>query len=108
MNKLALTLVVALSSPVAFAITPSDSSANDAAANDYWNSHAQAGTMTKEEAMKFKGADGKSVDWNRLDANHDGKVDHEEWVAYTKGGGADMNATNKTGTTKVEPKKAAP
>lgn len=106
MRKLALTAAIALASSLAFAGgqgatgtsgsegaastgKPTDKGAGDTLmAQEHWSKHAEGGYMTKENAMQFKGADGKTVDMQKLDMDSDGKVSEREWAAYHESAGA--------------------
>lgn len=57
-------------------------------AKDFWAKHAKGGSMTKDDAMKFKGADGKNVDLQKLDFDNDGKISEREWNTYHETAGA--------------------
>lgn len=57
-------------------------------AKDYWKKHSKEGSMTKEDALQFKGADGKKVSMDKLDTNQDGKVSEQEWTSYNDTAGA--------------------
>ena len=109
MKKLAIMAVIALGSGLASAADdaksggagtttpssntaigkPADKGAADVyLASEYWTKHAKDGYMSKDVALQFKGADGKSVDWGRLDADNDGKVSEREWKQYHQTAGA--------------------
>ena len=55
------------------------------AAKTYWATHARGGSMSREDALKFKGPDGKGVDMGKLDPANRGKISEEEWTAYHLG-----------------------
>lgn len=57
-------------------------------AKEFWGQHAQGPSMSREEAMKFKGADGSTVDFRKLDTDGDGKVSEREWTTYHQTAGA--------------------
>ncbi len=105
MKRLALIAAASLLSGVAFAADdtktggtgdstssvgkPADKGAGDAyLAKEFWGKHSKGGYMSKEEAAQFKGADGKTMDWQKLDADSDGKVSEREWNAYHQTAGA--------------------
>jgi len=68
---------------------PADTGAGDTyLASQHWKKYSNGGYMSKSDAMLFKGADGKSVDWQRLDADNDGKVSEREWATYHQTAGA--------------------
>ena len=56
------------------------------APNEFWAQHSKGGYMTKDDAMTFKGADGKSIDMQKLDTDNDGRISEREWSTYTGGG----------------------
>jgi hypothetical protein len=63
--------------------------------------NAKDGFLSKEDALKFKGADGKSVDMQKLDVDNDGKISQREWAAYHESAGAaGIGAAAKSKTTK--------
>lgn len=64
---------------------PSGSSAGDSNAGAFWTENARGGYMTKEQAMGYKGADGKPMNFKKLDADSDGKVSQAEWTNYHGG-----------------------
>ncbi|MGH8719693.1 MAG: hypothetical protein ACREV0_12250, partial [Burkholderiales bacterium] len=70
------------SSPTPQRGEPAGSSVGDGAAGAFWTEHARGGYMTKDEAMKYKGADGKPMDFKKLDKNSDGRVSQSEWTTY--------------------------
>ena len=55
---------------------------------EFWGQHNQGGSMSRDEAMKFKGADGRTVDFDKLDIDGDGKVSEREWTTYHQSAGA--------------------
>jgi hypothetical protein len=64
----------------------------------FWDKHAKEGSLSKDDAMKFRSADGKPVDFPKLDANSDNKVTQSEWNAYH----ATAGAAGRTGGDKVK------
>lgn len=103
MKKLALAIAFACGTTVAFAQattgtdtgTPSAKGAGDAySAKDFWKKHSNGGYMSKEDAARFKGADGKSVDMQKLDMDGDGRVSEKEWTTYQQTAGAAGKAPN--------------
>lgn len=42
--------------------------------------------MTEEHAMGYKSADGKRMDFKKLDADADGRVSQKEWTGYHTAG----------------------
>jgi hypothetical protein len=54
----------------------------------FWSKHAKEGSLSREDAMKYKTPEGKSVEFDRLDTNKDGKVSQSEWNAYHGATGA--------------------
>jgi hypothetical protein len=54
----------------------------------FWDKHAKQGTLSKDDAMKFRSADGKPIDFQKLDANNDNKISQSEWNAYHSTTGA--------------------
>ena len=67
---------------------PAGSSVGDDTAGAFWTEHARGGYMTKEQAMRYKGADGKPMDFKKLDADADGRVSQAEWESYNRAGAA--------------------
>lgn len=57
-------------------------------AKEFWGQNAKGGYLSKEEAAKFKGSDGRSVDMQRLDFDSDGRVSEREWTTYHQTAGA--------------------
>jgi len=56
---------------------------SDDTAGAFWTEHSRGGYMTKEQAMKYKGKDGKPMDFKKLDADSDGRVSQTEWQSHT-------------------------
>jgi len=81
---------------------PTEKGAGDTyLANEFWAKNAKDGFLSKEDALKFKGADGKSVDMQKLDVDNDGKISQREWAAYHESAGAaGIGAAAKSKTTK--------
>ena len=68
---------------------PTEKGAGDTyLANEFWAKNAKDGFLSKEDALKFKGADGKSVDMQKLDVDNDGRISQREWAAYHESAGA--------------------
>jgi hypothetical protein len=67
---------------------PAGSSVGDANAGAFWTEHARGGYMTKDQAMKYKDAAGKPVDFKKLDSDSDGRVSQAEWESYNRAGAA--------------------
>lgn len=92
MKQIAIAAALALGTSMAFATDPAQKkSATDGApkgnaATDYWKQHGKEGYMTKEQALGYKSADGKPMDWKRLDADADGRVSQTEWTGYHTSG----------------------
>jgi hypothetical protein len=70
------------SSPTPQQGQPSARSGGDTKAGAFWTENARGGYMTKEQAMGYKGADGKPVDFKKLDKDGDGRVSQAEWTNY--------------------------
>jgi hypothetical protein len=120
MRKLLLTAVIAVGSSLAFAAgeagtgttaadgattmgKPADRGAGDAyLAKEFWSQHAKGGYMSKEDAMQFKGADGKSVDMQKLDADSDGRISEREWTTYQQTAGAAGIGSPESGAQKSD------
>lgn len=100
MMKLAIAIAVALSSTLALAdndpATGTDTTGKAAAkgagdsylAKDFWDKNAKDGYLSKEDAARFKGADGKSVDMQKIDLDNNGRVSEREWMTYQQTAGA--------------------
>jgi hypothetical protein len=93
-------LAVALALGSTFAVAGGETSPQA-----FWDKHSKEGIMSKEDALKYKGADGKSVDVSKADANGDGKLSAAEWTKYHQESGAAGRAGDAT---KDAPKPAAP
>jgi hypothetical protein len=61
---------------------PAGSSVGDANAGAFWTEHARGGYMTKDQAMKYKDKQGKTVDFKKMDADADNRVSQTEWQNY--------------------------
>jgi hypothetical protein len=92
MTKLALAIAMALSSTIVFAQDTGKAAATGAGdsmmAKDFWEKNAKGGFLSKEDVARFKGADGKTVDMQKIDMDNDGKVSEKEWSAYQQTAGA--------------------
>ncbi|MGH8718904.1 MAG: hypothetical protein ACREV0_08195 [Burkholderiales bacterium] len=64
---------------------PSGSSVGDSNTGAFWTENARGGYMTKEQAMGYRGKDGKPMDFKKLDADGDGRVSQAEWTNYHGG-----------------------
>ncbi|MGH8726609.1 MAG: EF-hand domain-containing protein [Burkholderiales bacterium] len=97
------------SSPTPQQGQPSGSSAGDSNAGAFWTENARGGHMTKEQAMGYKSADGKPVDFKKLDADGDGKVSQSEWTNYhaafaqKEGGPEEAGAAGPTAAPEPKP-----
>ena len=90
------------SSPTPQQGQPAGSSVGDATAGAFWTEHARGGYMTKEQAMKYKGKDGKTVDFKKMDTDSDNRVSQAEWQSYhqafaQKEGGPEEAAGSRAG-----------
>jgi hypothetical protein len=63
---------------------PAGSSVGDPNAGAFWTEHARGGYMSKDQAMKYKGPGGKTVDFKKLDTDADSRVSQSEWENYHK------------------------
>jgi hypothetical protein len=70
------------SSPTPQQGQPAGSSVGDANAGAFWTEHARGGYMTKDQAMKYKDKQGKTVDFKKMDADADNRVSQTEWQNY--------------------------
>lgn len=98
--KLALATVVAFSSTLGLAQNNSVAGtgavgkaaaqgAGDAyLAKEFWDKNAKDGYLSKEAVARFKGADGKGVDMQKIDLDKDGRVSEPEWTTYQQTAGA--------------------
>jgi hypothetical protein len=92
MKSIAITAALALATSFAVAQDKKDQVSNRSAAphnetmpgtaGDYWGKHAKDGYITRDQALNYKPADGKAMDWKRMDADSDGKVSQMEWKNY--------------------------
>lgn len=57
-------------------------------ATEFWSKNARDGHLSKEDAARFKGSDGSTVNFQRLDMNSDGRVSEREWKTYHEAAGA--------------------
>lgn len=48
----------------------------------FWVKNAKEGHMTRDQAVKYKDREGKAVDFERLDADKDGRASKPEWTKY--------------------------
>lgn len=84
---------------------PAGSSVGDDTAGAFWTEHARGGYMTKEQAMKYKGPDGKPMDFKKMDADGDGRVSQSEWQSHSsfaqkEGGPKEAGAAGPAGEPK--------
>lgn len=63
-------------------IAPAESGSTAVSAKSYWALHAQNGMLTREAAMQYSAPNNRKIDFDKLDANRDGKVSEQEWTAY--------------------------
>jgi hypothetical protein len=77
-------------------------------AGAFWTEHARDGYMTKEQAMKYKGADGKAMDFKKLDADNDGRVSQSEWQKHTSFAQKEGGPKEKAGAAGPAPREPAP
>lgn len=54
----------------------------DPLASQFWTQNAREGFLTRDQALGFRGVDNSALDWNRLDADLDGRVSQSEWSTY--------------------------
>jgi hypothetical protein len=98
MKTLALAISLACGATLALAqAPPTDTNAGKAAAKggadpqlarDFWEKHSKGGYLSKEDVARFKGADGKPLDLQKLDTDGDGRVSEKEWTSYQQAAGA--------------------
>ena len=102
MMKLALAIAIACGSTLAVAVdkssegTMGDTTGKATAkgagdtylAEEFWEKSAKRGYLSKVRAARFKGADGKGVDMQKLDADGDGRISAREWTTYHQTAGA--------------------
>lgn len=93
-KEVLLAVALALGSTFAFA-------GGETSPQAFWDKYSKEGIMSKEDALKYKGPDGKSVDVSKADANGDGKLSAAEWTKYHQESGAAGRAGDA-------PKPAAP
>ena len=105
MRHIALAIALAFGSTLAMAETTTQargatdgSPKGDAAASEYWTKHSKEGYMTRDQAMSYKGADNKPMDWKRLNTDADERVSEAEWTAYHKPGATKSDGTKDQGT----------
>ncbi len=68
---------------------PAPKGAGDAyLATEFWGKNAKDGYLSKEDAGRFKGSDGKMVNMKMLDMDNDGRVSEREWTSYHQKAGA--------------------
>lgn len=89
MKQIAIAIAFAFTSGVAIAADTqqrrdvSDGSPKgNTAATEYWTKHSKDGYMTRDQAMGYKAADKKAMDWKRLNTDADDRVSEAEWTAY--------------------------
>jgi hypothetical protein len=109
MKKLAVAIAIACCSTLVLAddttqgTTDTSGKASAQGAGDtmtakaFWDKNAKDGYLSKEDAARFKGADGKSVDMQKLDIDNDGRISEREWTMYNKTAGA--AGKSQTGST---------
>jgi hypothetical protein len=107
MSKLAAALAVALTATLAFAADDKSPGSTDTTgkaaatgsgdtylAKEFWTKNAKDGYLSKDDVARFKGADGKGVDMQKLDLDNDGRVSEREWNAYQQTAGAAGKTSN--------------
>lgn len=67
------------------------------AATEYWTNHSKEGYMTREQAMSYKGKDGKPMDWKRLNTDTDDRISEAEWTAYHSPGATQSDGSKDHG-----------
>lgn len=67
------------------------------AATEYWTEHSKDGYMTRDQAMGYKAADKKAMDWKRLNTDADDRVSEAEWTAYHSQGATSSDGSKDFG-----------
>jgi hypothetical protein len=99
MKTLALAIALACGSTLALAQAggtdtstagkPAAKGAGDSyMAKEFWEKNNKGGYISREDLSRFKGADGKGVDMQKIDVDGDGKVSEREWTMYQQTAGA--------------------